>query len=271
MAWHARGQGFKSPQLHHRSPATRSRDAATRSGRRICQGHSGGRTRFDPSQRFGLCLLARARDSTKIRLVQVGLGEVGLAEIGTGGLGCSDSARDPSGSALVDEGIERRGVAGQGGQRASSPNRPFVVGFRLEGRRTARQGGYEAASTCRCGCWSMVETPSAAEQVTMPLTVAEPCDTAGYATLIVDTGSGRLPAGCWRGSEACRRTGRFRTVDLRLDRSQATHETSGAWCRPDAGGLAGSAPAPRPGRLHRFGWRSGGWAGQAVPQVRAGW
>jgi hypothetical protein len=37
--------------------------------------------------------------------------------------------------------------------------------------------------------------PSAAEQVTMPLTVAEPCDTAGYATLIADTGSGRLPVG----------------------------------------------------------------------------
>jgi hypothetical protein len=53
--------------------------------------------------------------------------------------------------------------------------------------------------------------PSAAEQVTMPLTVAEPCDTAGYATLIADTGSGRIQDPGKVAAAACRRNDRFFT------------------------------------------------------------
>ena len=48
--------------------------------------------------------------------------------------------------------------------------------------------------------------------------VAEPYDRAGCATLISDTGSGRLPSGSWRGSAGCRRKDRFWTARRRLER-----------------------------------------------------
>jgi hypothetical protein len=41
-----------------------------------------------------------------------------------------------------------------------------------------------------------------AEQMTHSRTVAEPCDRAGYATLISDTGFGRLQGSRWSGRAA---------------------------------------------------------------------
>jgi hypothetical protein len=43
----------------------------------------------------------------------------------------------------------------------------------------------------------------------MQVTFAEPCDTAGGATLIADTGSGHALGGSRRGSGMGRRTDRF--------------------------------------------------------------
>ncbi|MDQ3929813.1 MAG: hypothetical protein M3328_11810, partial [Chloroflexota bacterium] len=53
-----------------------------------------------------------------------------------------------------------------------------------------------------------------AEQVSNGLTVSQPSDSGGCATLISDTGSGRLLRGLRRGSGDCRRNARFRTADL---------------------------------------------------------
>jgi hypothetical protein len=53
-----------------------------------------------------------------------------------------------------------------------------------------------------------------AEQMSHGRTVAEPCDSTGCATLISDTGSGRLLSTVRRGSGGCRRNVRFRTADL---------------------------------------------------------
>jgi hypothetical protein len=53
-----------------------------------------------------------------------------------------------------------------------------------------------------------------AEQVSHARTVSQPSDTGGCATLISDTGSGRLPAALRRGRGDCRRNARFRTAEL---------------------------------------------------------
>jgi hypothetical protein len=72
----------------------------------------------------------------------------------------------------------------------------------------------------------------------MRRSVAEPCDRAGCATVISDTGSGHLKGASWWGSGGCRRNARFRTdhgpryeavrVDLILKRN---HPRSNGLCR----------------------------------------
>jgi hypothetical protein len=53
-----------------------------------------------------------------------------------------------------------------------------------------------------------------AEQMTHRGTVAEPCDSGGCATLIVDTGSERLLSGSWGGGGLSQKRGPFSTADL---------------------------------------------------------
>ena len=53
-----------------------------------------------------------------------------------------------------------------------------------------------------------------AEQVSPAGSVTEPCDRAGCATLVSDTGSGRLLSTLRRGSGSCRRNPRLRTAGL---------------------------------------------------------
>ena len=52
------------------------------------------------------------------------------------------------------------------------------------------------------------------EQMSHGVTVSQPSDSGGCATLISDTGSGHLQGGLGRGSGGCRRNARFRTVHL---------------------------------------------------------
>ena len=58
------------------------------------------------------------------------------------------------------------------------------------------------------------EMEDAAEQMPMPLTVSQPSDTSGCATLISDTSSERLLGTSWLGSGDCHRNARFSTPRL---------------------------------------------------------
>jgi hypothetical protein len=73
------------------------------------------------------------------------------------------------------------------------------VNTRFSPQRLARRPGGGVVGRW----WRRGRQPS---RCPMPLTVAEPCDRAGCATLISETGSGRLLSTLRRGMGGCRRT-----------------------------------------------------------------